>query len=572
MNPGAPSGTPDPMIGQLLDGRYQILHKLGEGGMGEVYAAQHVRLGKAVAIKLLRHEIVSNLEAVKRFEQEAKSASSIGHRNIIGILDSGELPDGRIYLSMELLEGAPLNELIKQPLPPERLLNILIQTGHGLAAAHKSNIVHRDMKPENIYVTFTSEGDVPKLLDFGIAKMTGNEGNNHLTKTGTIFGTPFYMAPEQALGQNVDQRADIYAMGVIMYEIFTGAVPFAGESFMAILTQHITSEPKPPSRMAADNGRGMPPGIEEIIVRAMKKEPDQRYQTMDELVAALVTVYRGLAGSGMSSYLPAMPGAGPSQLMAAAPAPTPMPYGPGGGHGPTGPQPQHHGSAPYHAQPAVTPYPGQSATFEPPPRSKTGLIVALVVLLLGGGGAAVAFVLMNDKKGDEVAGGGAGSSGASGGTNGTSGGGAAGQGGGTSEPTAPTDAGAVAVARPADAGAVAVDPPVDAGAVVVATPVTVLVNSNPPGAEVYHNGKKLPKKTPFMFKVTPGQPVELTFKKKRYKDSVVTLDGTTETVAPSLSKIASGNGGGNGGGEGGGDKPDDDPCKKTPRPAFCDLE
>ncbi len=273
--------------------------------MGEVYAAEHVHIEKRVAIKLLRSEILTNQEAVTRFRQEARSASSIGHRNIITIEDFGQLPDGRIYLAMELLHGAPLSELIKAPQPPDRLLNILTQTGHGLSAAHKKGIVHRDMKPENVFVTFTAEGDdVPKLLDFGIAKVSGADGNNHLTRTGTIFGTPFYMAPEQALGQNVDHRADIYAMGVIMYEVFGGAVPFQGESFMGILTQHITAEPKPPARMAAEHGRALPPGVEEIILRAMRKDPDHRHQTMDELVAELVNVHRRLAGGAGAHVQP----------------------------------------------------------------------------------------------------------------------------------------------------------------------------------------------------------------------------------------------------------------------------
>src|SRR5258708_6607699 len=166
------------IVGQVLDGRYRIIKLIGEGGMGEVYAAEHIHIEKRYAIKLLKAEIVSNPEAVQRFRQEARSSSSIGHRNIIAIEDFGQLPDGRIYMCMELLNGQPLNDMILQPVPFDRLLNILIQTGHGLAAAHAKNIVHRDMKPENIFVTVAQQGeDVPKLLDFGIAKVTGHDGH-----------------------------------------------------------------------------------------------------------------------------------------------------------------------------------------------------------------------------------------------------------------------------------------------------------------------------------------------------------------------------------------------------------
>src|SRR6185503_9938041 len=147
--------------------------------------------------------------------------------------------------------------------------------------------------------------DIPKLLDFGIAKVAGNDGQNNLTKTGTIFGTPFYMAPEQALGQQVDARADVYAMGVIMYEVFSGTLPFQGESFMGILTQHITTEPEPVVVRAANAGRTLPPGLADVIQRCMAKDPSRRYQSMDSLVQALVEVYRAIAGAGMSSYMEA---------------------------------------------------------------------------------------------------------------------------------------------------------------------------------------------------------------------------------------------------------------------------
>src|SRR5258706_5651563 len=324
------------LVGQIIDGRYRITKKLGEGGMGEVYAADHVHIEKRFAIKLLKAEIVSNAEAVKRFRQEARSSSSIGHRNIIAIEDFGQLTDGRIYMCMELLNGAALNDMITQPMPVDRLLNILIQTGHGLAAAHAKGIIHRDMKPENIFVTIGPSGeDIPKLLDFGIAKVSGNDGQNHLTRTGTIFGTPFYIAPEQALGNPVDARTDIYAVGVIMYECFAGSLPFQGESFMGILTQHITTEPEPVAQRAAKAGRQLPMGLADIIMRCMQKSPDQRYRTMDELVNALIAVYRTIAGPGMSTYMEAFPAGSAQHIM----QPTPMP-------GYSGPQAQTIAAAP----------------------------------------------------------------------------------------------------------------------------------------------------------------------------------------------------------------------------------
>ncbi len=306
--PGYPTTDPeeieDPMIGQVIDGRYRIDSRLGEGGMGEVYAASHVHIEKRVAIKLLRKEVLTNEEAVQRFRQEARSASSIGHRNIIAIEDFGMVGD-RVYLCMELLDGAPFNDLLEQPMSIDRVLNILIQTCHGLAAAHQKGIVHRDMKPENIFVTSEKGVDVPKLLDFGIAKVSQSDANNHLTRTGTIFGTPYYMAPEQALGQPIDHRADIYAVGVIMYEALCGEVPFQGDSFMGILTQHITANPKSPLVLAQENNRPMNPDVEAVILRAMRKEPNERYGDMTELVNALVEAYRTVAGPGMSSYIPA---------------------------------------------------------------------------------------------------------------------------------------------------------------------------------------------------------------------------------------------------------------------------
>ena len=397
-------------MGTVLDGRYRIIKLIGEGGMGEVYSAEHVHIDKKFAIKLLKQEIVSNPEAVTRFRQEARSSSSIGHRNIIAIEDFGQLSDGRIYMCMELLNGAALNDMIQQPMSADRLLNILIQTGHGLAAAHAKGIVHRDMKPENIFVTIGPQNeDVPKLLDFGIAKVAGNEGGNHLTRTGTIFGTPFYMAPEQALGNPVDQRTDIYAVGVIMYECFAGSLPFQGESFMGILTQHITTEPEPVAQRAQKAGRALPTGLADIITRCMQKNPAQRFSTMDELVTALVAVYRGIAGPGMSTYMEAFPVSSPGHSNQPTPPPmypgaygSPPPAGyppPPGGYPPPPagyPAPQ---LAAGQSQPAMHPsgpYDPSSVSVQIAKKSSAGLIIGLLALLAAGGGIA-AFVILGNK-------------------------------------------------------------------------------------------------------------------------------------------------------------------------------
>jgi tRNA A-37 threonylcarbamoyl transferase component Bud32 len=273
---------------ELIGGRYRLLQKIGEGGMGEVYLAKHIHIEKQVAIKLLRAEVLSNRGAVTRFRQEARSASSIGHKNIIRIDDFGALPDGRVFMVMEYLHGHALRDLMAgAALPLPRALDILIQVGRGLAAAHAKGITHRDLKPENIFVTEEDGRDVPKILDFGIAKVSGSDGGQNLTVTGAIFGTPSYMAPEQAMGARTDHRVDIYAMGVILYEVCCGALPFRADSFMGILSQHIHDDPVPPSQMAQRNGRVCPPALETIILRAMRKDPSQRYQSMNELVHAL---------------------------------------------------------------------------------------------------------------------------------------------------------------------------------------------------------------------------------------------------------------------------------------------
>jgi serine/threonine protein kinase len=571
--PAASASIPAPpsLIGEVLDGRYKILRKLGEGGMGEVYAAEHVHIEKRFAIKLLRPEIVSNQEAVQRFRQEARSSSSIGHRNIIAIEDFGQMADGRIYMCMELLNGAALNDLIQTPQPIDRMLNILIQTGHGLAAAHAKGIIHRDMKPENIFVTIdANNADVPKLLDFGIAKVAGNDGQNNLTRTGTIFGTPFYMAPEQALGNPVDARTDIYAVGVIMYEVFAGSLPFQGESFMGILTQHITTEPEPVAQRAANAHRPMPPGLAEIITRCMQKNPAQRFSTMDELVNALVQIYRGVAGAGMSTYMEAFP------VSSRMPAPTPPPMTGQVPHvtphsATVAAQPGHAGQMlPSSAYPVPGPMPGpmpgyppsggtpaisssSSGLYDPassvvqvPKKSKVGLIVAILVVLAVGGGIAAVVVLGDKKKPAD----GPGSQVASNGTNQASG----------NEPVTPdaSSGGAppivvdaaeaqsadATVAAPADAAdvtpppadAASLPPEIDAGLPEKKQVTVKLAVRGVSFFDIYEGDKKV-MEGPADIQIPEGESKTYVLKAKGFKDTKVTIDGKKKKLEVKMASV-----------------------------------
>ena len=263
--PAATRKAPPSLVGKVLADRYRLVRKIGEGGMGEVYEAQHVYIDRRVAIKTLRAEILANPEATSRFQQEARAASTIGHENIVSIEDFGQLEGGAVYMAMEYLEGCSLAERVRRGPPLERaeILDVLRQVCRGLGAAHDKGIIHRDMKPENIFLARGQREraghTAVKILDFGIAKVQhrgGGAAGAQLTQTGAVFGTPFYMSPEQALGKPLDGRTDVYSVGVILYELFAGRVPFEGDSFMAILSQHITAAPLPPSRMAPPR----PPG------------------------------------------------------------------------------------------------------------------------------------------------------------------------------------------------------------------------------------------------------------------------------------------------------------------------
>nr|HEX4312576.1 HEAT repeat domain-containing protein [Kofleriaceae bacterium] len=280
-------------VGKELGG-YTIKRKLAEGGMGVVFEGEHGKLGRKGAIKLLKLEFCQNDEVVERFYQEARAVNSIRHENIVDIFDFGRDPDGRVFFVMEFLEGEPLSSRIRKgALPWKDAFPILEQTLRALKAAHDKGFVHRDLKPDNIWLK-TVDGKVEvKLLDFGIAKLVGaEEPKEKLTRTGSIMGTPHYMSPEQINGsKDIDLRTDIYAMGVITYEMFAGKTPFLGDTLQAIMTGHLFTEPPRLDDVPTDH-LGVPKPLAEIIDRMLVKDPADRYASASEVLADLRAVNR----------------------------------------------------------------------------------------------------------------------------------------------------------------------------------------------------------------------------------------------------------------------------------------
>jgi len=274
--------------GTVLDAKYRIVGHLADGGMGAVYEAEHLSLGKRLAIKVLHPEFSKNEDMVARFHKEARAASSIGHENIIDISDMGRTPDNSLFIVMELLRGQNLADRLAAcggRMPHARAAHVIRQVLAALGAAHKNAIVHRDLKPENVFLVARGQDpDFVKVLDFGISKILSDAPEAALSSTGFVLGTPYYMAPEQARGGRLDHRVDIYACGAILYQLVTGQLPFMAPNFNALMFEIAAGRYTPPRALVPD----IPPAFEQIIQWAMARDPDARYRTVDHFLQWIV--------------------------------------------------------------------------------------------------------------------------------------------------------------------------------------------------------------------------------------------------------------------------------------------
>ena len=272
----------DPLLGQQI-GSHLLARRIGAGGMGTVYLGVHPQIGSRVAVKVLAYDGAQQPVVVERFFAEARAVNVVRHEGIVSVIDLGRLADGRPYIVMEFLDGAPLSEVLERyrPVPLGGFINLMLQVLEALAAAHAQGITHRDIKPDNVFVTAAGRA---KVLDFGIAKLRPDlSAMNEATRTGALMGTPYYMSPEQAQGRPVDQRADLYAVGILLYEGITGRRPFEASALYEILRLHIEAAPVPPSTYRAE----LPPACETAVLRALEKQPERRFASAEEFAETL---------------------------------------------------------------------------------------------------------------------------------------------------------------------------------------------------------------------------------------------------------------------------------------------
>jgi serine/threonine-protein kinase len=283
----------DPLLGTKLEGRYEIVERIGTGGMGTVYRAKQEPLGRHVALKILKKELNWDSDTVTRFHREAKAMSLLTHPNTVRVFDFGKTKDDTLFFAMELLEGELLTAKVDREaaLDPVDAIRIAQQILRSLSEAHSKGIIHRDLKPDNIYLAQVegSEASVVKVLDFGIAKVVELERriDQLETQAGTVFGTPRYMSPEQAQGKKLDARSDLYSVGVLLYHMLTGSAPFVDDDAVVVMAKHIREKPTP-VRVAAPD-RPIPGSLERVVMRMIEKDPSRRYKTADRLDRRLET-------------------------------------------------------------------------------------------------------------------------------------------------------------------------------------------------------------------------------------------------------------------------------------------
>ena len=304
-----------PLIGQVLGDRYRIEALLGEGGMGAVFRARHLSLDRAVAVKVLKPSLSDDEQVAKRFDREALAVSKLDHPNCVQVIDFGTTPKGMKYLVMQYLEGKELRELTGVSLPVEQAVSIGVQVLRALEHAHKRGLVHRDLKPENIFLVRDDDGqDMVKLVDFGIVKLLEGAGQEKLTRMGMAFGTPTYMSPEQAAGGTIDERTDLYAVGVLLYEMLTGAPPFDADEPGILLRMHILADPPP----LPDT---IPAPVAQVVSRLLAKEPGERYADAHEARCALAASLGAGAEESAVGAVAAMGAAGTASAAASGARP-----------------------------------------------------------------------------------------------------------------------------------------------------------------------------------------------------------------------------------------------------------
>jgi serine/threonine-protein kinase len=306
--PSPPKRPPDPLIGREIEGKYVVEERIGTGAMGSIYKAQDRSLGRTVVLKVLHRHLISEEDHVRRFRREALAASRLHHPNCITVLGFGQTAEGWTYIAMEYLSGRDLCRVLSEdgPMPTPRVVHLAGQILAALVEAHGEGIVHRDMKPENIMIEqLRSQPDFVKVLDFGIAKIRDQgkgDGSSFKTATGMVFGTPEYMSPEQIRGEELDGRSDLYSLGILMYQMLTGSLPFTGDSVLEIATAHLTETAEP----IASRRHDVPVALAAFVARLMARKRDDRFASAQDARDALTTLDLSMPAVPVEAPVPAI--------------------------------------------------------------------------------------------------------------------------------------------------------------------------------------------------------------------------------------------------------------------------